>query len=681
MDFKKPQTVDFKPLTALGEAEAAEEARALREAISHHDYLYYIKNHPAISDELYDRLFARLQRIEEAFPALLAPDSPTQRVGVEPVGRLNKIEHVSPMLSLQAVMERSEVENFLSSVRQNTGRPGSFVIEPKIDGFSVEIIYRGGRFSHGATRGNGLVGEDISHNLKTIGSLPLQLRGDAPELLAVRGEVFMTRAGFQKLNRIRVQNGEEPLANPRNAAAGMMRQLDPRMVAGKPLEIVFYDVQETNSLGFSSHWQLLGQLSIWGLKTSPFNRRVENIEEMVGYHRELLENRDDLPFEIDGVVVKLDDLSQRSLLGTRHRSPRWALAWKFTPKESITMLEEIVVSVGRSGLLTPVAMLRPVNVGGVTVSRATLHNESEVRRKDVRSGDTVRVIRAGDVIPEVAERLEIPDRPRREPFAMPERCPACGSPVYKQGAYWFCPAGLTCSPQQVGRLRHYAARDALDIAGLGEKTARGLVQKGLALDIADLYELTVGDILQLEGFAQKSAEQLYASIQSAKNPSFDRFLYALGITHVGQRVATILATRFRRLEDLENADAAELEKVADIGPEIARHVSRFFAEPANRKVLTRLSRLGVKVGETGPEVAEDRPLAGKTFVFTGRLDGFTRTEAGQVVERLGGRVASSVSGTTDYVVAGENPGGKIERARRLNIAVLDEQAFKALVEG
>lgn len=681
MDFKKPQTVDFTPFDSMSEADAGKEAQALREAISCHDYLYYIKNAPVIADALYDGLFERLQKIEEAFPALRTEDSPTRRVGAEPVGKLKKAEHVSPMLSLQAVMERTEVENFIAFVRQNSGgRPNGFVLESKIDGFSVEVVYRDGGFIYGATRGNGMVGEDISHNLKTIGSLPLRLRGNAPEVLAVRGEVFMTRAGFQELNRTRVLNGEEPFANPRNAAAGMMRQLDPRMVAGKPLEIVFYDIQGTDGLGFSSHWQILEQLSAWGLKTSPYNRRADTIEEMVRYHLDLLDRREDLPFEIDGVVIKLDDLEQRNLLGTRHRSPRWALAWKFTPKESITILEKIVVSVGRSGLLTPVALLRPVNVGGVTVSRATLHNESEVRRKDVRDGDTVRVIRAGDVIPEVAERLDTQGS-RQEPFVMPEHCPACDAPVYKQGAYTFCPAGLTCLPQQVGRLRHYSARDALDISGLGERTARDVVVKGLARDIADLYQLSVEDLLQLEGFAEKSAQQLHAAIQGAKNPPLDRFLYALGIPHVGQRVAAILAGKFHRLQDLGKAGMAELTAIAEIGPEIARHVTRFFSEPANREVLDRLIRAGVQVGEVGPPAdAERMPLAGKSFVFTGRLEGFTRAEAQRAVEGLGGRVTSTVSGVTDYLVEGEDPGGKLTEARRLNIAILDERAFKTLLE-
>jgi DNA ligase (NAD+) len=684
MDFKKKPSTNFKPLHSMSFDEVREQARALREGINFHDHLYYVKNHPIISDDTYDRLFRRLQQIEAAFPSLQTENSPTQRVGAEPVDKLKKVEHTAPMLSLQAVMELNEVKSFVASIRQNTREAHNlFVMEPKIDGFSVEIVYRNGRFSYGATRGNGLTGEDISHNLKTIGSLPLELFGDrnSPAMLAVRGEVFMPKAGFQELNKTRIQNGDEPFANPRNAAAGLMRQLDSRMVARKPLRIVFYDILKTDDTWrFSSHWQILQQLADWGLNISPYNRKANGVEEMTAYHQDLLNQRDQLPFEIDGVVIKLDDLAHRSALGARHRSPRWALAWKFKPKEKTTILEQIVVSVGRSGMLTPVALLQPVNVGGVTVSRATLHNEGEVHRKDVRPGDTVRVVRAGDVIPEVAERVSSGHQLRSQPFSMPDRCPACGAPVYRQGAYYFCPAGLTCPPQQVARIRHYAARDALDITGLGEKTARDLVRKGLARDIADLYHLSVEDLLTLDGFAQKSAQQLYQAIQQTKHPRLDRFLYALGIPHVGQRVATILAQIHRRLQDLQKADPAQLEAVPEIGPEIAGHVAHFFDQQTNRRVLERLSEAGVQVRPMPAPTYEGTSLEGKSFVFTGKLEGFTRTQAQQAVERLGARAVSSVSASTDYVVAGTAPGSKLDQARRLNIEILDEPAFRALIE-
>jgi len=683
MDYKKkPQKGwDFRDIARMSRAMAAEEVSALREGIAYHDRRYYVHNQPVISDALYDKLFKRLQALEEAFPGLRASDSPTQRVGAEPVDALVRIRHAAPMLSLNAALETGAFDDFHDFVRRRTGRRSvTYVLEPKFDGFSVEVVYRGGAFEHGATRGDGRTGEDISHNLKTIGSLPLRLndRNGLPDFISVRGEVLMKKAGFQALNRERIENGEAPFANPRNAAAGTMRQLDPGKVADRPLDITFYDILEIDGAAFETHWEALEAMRSWGLKTDPANRRVSAAKDVKAYHRNMAEKRDSLDYDIDGIVIKLDRLELREAMGTRQRSPRWALAWKFEPREEVTTLEDIVVQVGRTGILTPVALLQPVDVGGVTVSRATLHNADEVRHKDVRPGDTVRVVRAGDVIPEVQERLKRPGKKRGAPFHMPEACPACGAAVYRDGAYHICPAGLACRAQRVGRILHYASREALDISGLGEQTARDLVKKDLVRDIADLYNLRVGDLLTLEGFARKSATQLHDAIQNAKAPPLDRFLYGLGIRHVGQRVADILARRYRTLEKLRAADDDDLETIPEVGPEIALHVSRFFREQENQDVLARLDAAGVEVRPM-PARRDDRPLEGKTFVFTGRLAAYTRSEAEEAVERLGGRATSSVSGNTDYLVRGENPGQKLQEAEDEGVTIVDEETFREMI--
>jgi len=681
MDFKKNPSTDFKSVDELDKEEAAEQVEALREGIDYHDYRYYVKNDPVISDAVYDKLFKRLQELEEAFPDLQSENSPTRRVGAEPVDELEKIEHTAEMLSLNAALEKKNVQDFFEFVRRNTDRDKvEYVLEPKFDGFSVEIVYEQGRFKYGATRGDGKTGENISENLKTVGAVPLRLRrkDTPPDLLAVRGEVFMPKNEFQELNQRRIENGDEPFANPRNAAAGTMRQLDPGNVAEKPFDILFYDVLKIQGIEFETHWESLQRMSKWGLKTDSRTRRCTDFSDVADFHRRLDESRDDLEFEIDGVVIKVNDLRLRDRLGTRQRSPRWAFAWKFPPKQEVTVLEKIVVQVGRTGKLTPVALLQPVDVGGVTVSRATLHNEDEVHAKDVRPGDKVRIARAGDVIPEVVERIKTPGRQRADKFFMPQNCPACGSDIVREGAYHFCPAGLACRPQLVGGILHYGSRNALDIEGLGEETAAELVEKELVKDFADLYRLSEEDLRRLEGFAAKSARQLHAAIQETKKPRLDRFLYALGIRHVGQRIAQILAEHFKGLDALKKADVEDLKRIAEIGPEIARSVADFFARRANRAVLDRLKDSGVEV-QPMPAGEKSQPLKGKKFVFTGALENYTRSEAERTVEDLGARATSSVSGETDYLVVGENPGSKREEAEKLDVKILDEKAFIDLV--
>jgi len=679
-DFRKSPKTDFKDLDEMSKEEAHREVEALREGINYHDYLYHVKNQPAISDSLYDKLFHRLEELEKAFPQSRSETSPTQRVGATPVSKLKKVEHTAPMLSLNAALEQKEVKNFYDFVQRNTkAKKINYVLEPKFDGFSVELVYEQGQFKYGATRGDGEIGEDISRNLMTISRVPLRLQGkNVPSLVAVRGEVFMPKEGFQQLNKERVEKGEEPFANPRNAAAGTMRQLDPKNVSNKPLDILFYDILDVQGNGFSSHWDVLTQFPEWGFKADNRNKRCSSFDEIRKYHQRLSEKRDDFEYEIDGVVIKVDDFELRKELGTRQRSPRWAFAWKFPPKEELTNLEKIVVQVGRTGILTPVALLQPVDVGGVTVSRATLHNEDEVHKKDVRPGDKVRIARAGDVIPEVVERVKQPGKKRKAEFSMPGTCPACGAKVYREGAYYFCTAGLTCPPQVTGRIIHYASRDAMDIAGLGDKTAADMVKKGLVKDIADLYRLSVEDILELDSFAQKSAGQLHEAIQEAKEPRLDRFLYALGIRHVGRHVARVLAQKHRSLEALQKASQKEIEKTTEIGPEISRSAVQFFKQKENRSVLKRLSEAGVKVKDM-PSGREATPLEGTTFVFTGKLEKYTRQEAERLVEDLGGRATSSVSKETDYVVAGEDPGSKYDDAQKWGITIIDEKEFEQKV--
>lgn len=680
-DYKKNPDTDFKDLEKTGKKEARKQAAALREAIEHHDYLYYVENQPEIADSAYDKLFKRLQELEGKYPDLRTGDSPTEKVGAEPVEKLKKVNHSADMLSLNSVLEAEEVVDYLDSLERKTGeKTPELFLEPKFDGLSIEAVYEKGSLVRGSSRGDGETGEEITHNLKTVSSLPLCLRGDPPEFLAVRGEVLMNREGFQKLNRQRVKEGKEAFANPRNAAAGTMRRLDPKEAAGKPFLVFFYEVLKARAAEFPSHREKLDRLRGWGLPVNPENRPTGSRREVKKRHRQLEQKRDDLDYEIDGMVIKLDDTELRERLGQRQRSPRWALAWKFPPKKEVTRLEDIVVQVGRTGMLTPVALLDPVEVGGVTVSRATLHNADEVKKKDLRPGDTVRVERAGDVIPEVAERIKKPGRKRGKKFEMPDRCPSCGGEVYREGAYYFCPAGLSCRAQLVEKIKHYASREGMNIDGLGEKIIERLVDRGLVEDTADLYRLKPADLEELEGFAEKSARQLHREIRKNMKPELARFLYSLGIRHVGGRLARVLAREFSGLKEIEQAGREDLEAIREIGPKIAESVERFFSDPENRKVLRRLKQAGVKP-KSGKPTTKKSTLQGKNFVFTGALDDFTRDQARAEVEKRGGRATSSVSGNTDYLVAGEDPGSKLKEAEEEEAKIIDEGKFKKLLGG
>jgi len=681
LDFRTRPRTDFSPVEELSRDEARREIKALRDGIEYHDHKYYVDNAPVISDRVYDELFRRLEALEKSFPDLRDPNSPTKRVGGKPMEGLEKVEHSAPMLSLNAALEQQEVEDFLTFVTRETGaaKP-AFVAEPKFDGLSLEVVYEKGALARAATRGDGSTGEDVTHNARTIRSMPLHLEepDKAPGFLAVRGEVILHKDDFQAINRRRIERGEEPFANPRNAAAGTMRRLDPKAVAESRLDITFYDVLDAEGAKPETQWNQLERMRCWGLKTDPEAERLSGFAAVRRYHQRLAEARDGLDYEIDGIVIKLDDVAAQQRLGTRHRSPRWALAWKFPPRQEVTTLRDIVVQVGMSGILTPVALLEPVDVSGVTVSRATLHNEDEVRRKDVWPGCRVRVQRAGDVIPEIVERVSGGGKRPGKRFRLPARCPACGARTVREGAYVLCPAGLVCPPQLIGHVLHYAAREAMDIEGLGEKTARKLVDRGLVRDVADLYALDRDTLEGLEGFAAISAGKLVKEIEATKTPPLDRLLFALGIRHVGQRVAQQLARRFGRLEAIKRAGADEIDAVPGIGPEIAGSVRNFFDTKENRHILDKLRRHGVS---PRPFRGGDRhgPLEGKTFVFTGTLESWTRDEAQERIEALGGRATSSVSGRTDYLVVGAEPGSKLEEARAQDVTILDERAFARLV--
>ncbi len=681
-DFRHHPDTNFENVSDLSKDDARDEVEALRDGIRYHDHLYYVENDPELSDAVYDKLFRRLQELEEAFPEFRSKNSPTRRIGAKPVDELKRVDHAAPLLSLHAVIEADEVGSFWDTVQSATKKQKvEVVVEPKFDGVSVEVIYHDGEYVRGATRGDGQTGEEITDHLRTIRTLPLRLKEDGatiPKQLAVRGEVFLPKAAFQELNRDRVEKGDEPFANPRNAAAGTLRRLDPSKVAERPLDIVFYDILSAQGISFETHWEELEKLGQWGLKTDQHNRQVSSKNKLSKYHQRMAEQREELPYEIDGIVIKADPLEIQRRLGERDRSPRWAIAWKFEPRQEHTQLRQIVVQVGRTGILTPVALLEPVDVGGVTISRATLHNADEVQRKDIRSGDRVRIARAGDVIPEVVERIKQPGRKRSAPFSMPKHCPVCGTKVVHEGAYYRCPAGYSCPPQLIGHIEHYASQQAIDIDGLGHETAKELVDSELVKTLPDIYALSVDDLRQLSHFAGKKSEKLQEEIQETKRPKLDRFLFGLGIRHVGRRIARVLADEFGSLDSLRSASRADLEDVSEIGPEIARSVNSFFQESETKSILDRFRELGVKV-RTVKSSSGNQPLSEKTFVFTGRLEHFTREEAQRHVEELGGRATSSVSGETDFVVVGEDPGKKLDEAKENDVEILDERQFQKMI--
>ena len=669
---------------------AGERAAQLRAEIERHNHAYYVLDAPLIPDAEFDRLFAQLQALEAQYPDLVTPDSPTLRVGGEPRSDLPSVRHAVPMLSLNNGLTEADVVAFDARVRELLARAGhpaaavTYACELKFDGLAVTLRYEDDVLTLASTRGDGAVGEDVTPNVRTIGSVPLRLKGSGASVIEVRGEVLMYKRDLERLNRAQRDNGDKEFANPRNAAAGSLRQLDARVTARRRLHFFAYGVGQLAGVPEPErHSASLDWLESLGVAVCEERAVVQGVEGLLQFYRSAAERRASLPYDIDGVVYKVDSIAAQGLLGFVSRAPRFALAHKFPPQEALTQVLDIEVQVGRTGALTPVARLAPVVVGGVTVTNATLHNEQEVARRDVRVGDTVVVRRAGDVIPEVVSVVleRRPDGAR--PFRMPERCPVCGSAVERIGeeAVSRCTGGLVCAAQRKQALLHFASRRALDIDGLGERVVDQLVDSGRVQTAADLFQLDQATLAGLDRMGEKSAANLLQAIDKARQTTLARFIYALGIRHVGESTAQALAEHFGALDALIAADEDGLLQVPDIGPVVAQSIRRFLDEPHNRQVIAALRKAGVqwpeKAGSTAPGQGR---LGGRTFVITGTLGGLTRTEVSDMIEAAGGRVAASVSKKTDFVVAGEQAGSKLERARELGVRVIDEAELRRLLD-
>jgi len=669
--------------------DARREVERLRAEIERHNRLYYAHDAPEITDADYDALFRRLQELEAAHPELTSANSPTQRVGTAPAERFRSVRHTIPMLSLANAMAEEDVREFDGRIRRilelKDDADVAYVAEPKLDGLAIELVYEDGRLVVGSTRGDGTTGEDVTVNLKTIPTVPHRLQATSakapkiPARLEVRGEIILQRAGFQKLNAERAERGEPVFANPRNAAAGSLRQLDPAVTASRPLELFCHSAGAIEGATFATHTEFLATLEQWGLQTNPLNRLCVGLDAAFAQYAALVARRDTLPYEIDGMVLKVDDLRLQEILGQVSRSPRWAIAYKFKAQQAETRVLDIIASVGRLGTLTPVAVLEPVVVGGVTVRNASLHNMDEIARKDVRKGDTIVIERAGDVIPYVVRVVKEKRVGKPRKFKMPATCPVegCGGHVVREeGEAAYRCVNAACPAQLKSRIRHFASRGAMDIDGLGEKLVDQLVARGIVRDFADLYRIDAATIASLERMAEKSATNLTNAIAASKRPDLDRFVYALGIRHVGETLARLLAQHFRDIAAILAADEATLLEVQGIGPEVAAAVRTFADDPQNRAVVERLLEAGV---EPQPPQAPSGALAGKTFVLTGALESLTRGEAESRILRAGGRVSGSVSKNTSYVVAGADPGSKLAKAKKLDIPILDEAGLLALL--
>ena len=665
-------------------AEIRKRIETLRKDINYHNYRYYVLDDPEITDAEFDRLMRELESLEGKYPELVTTDSPTQRVGAKPLKQFAEVRHEVPMLSLANAFSDGEVDDFDRRGRERLGVSQlEYSVEPKLDGLAISLIYEDGILVRGATRGDGTTGEDVTLNVRTIDAIPLRLLGkDYPSVLEVRGEVIMTKAGFEVLNEQQRKNNAKLFANPRNAAAGSLRQLDPRITATRPLSFFCYGtgIVSDDSLP-QRHSEVMRQLKAWGLPVNPESRVVTGVKGCLEYYRHMQAKRDSLPYDIDGIVYKVDRLDQQLQLGFISRAPRWALAHKFPAQEEMTILQDIDVQVGRTGALTPVARLEPVHVGGVTVSNATLHNQDEIDRLDARIGDTVIVRRAGDVIPQIVGVVLTRRQGRPHRYHLPETCPVCGSPTVRlpSEAVTYCTGGLYCAAQRKQAIKHFASRRALDIEGLGDKLVEQLVDEQLVNDVSDLYHLNVKQLAGLERMAEKSATNLVKAIEKSRTTTLARFLYALGIHDVGETTAQTLAVHFGTLQAIMQADEATLMAVPDVGPVVAKSIIEFFKQKHNKHVISKLTKV-IKWPEVKVKPAEQLPLHGKTFVLTGTLSQMTRDEAKAALQALGGKVSGSVSKKTDYVVVGENPGSKVEKAEALGIEILDEAGLKKLLK-
>jgi DNA ligase (NAD+) len=669
--------------------EIIERVKKLREEIEYHNYRYYVLDSPVISDAEYDALMRELRKLEEMYPELITPDSPTQRVGFKPAEGFKEVPHAEPMLSLDDAMNEDEVIEFDKRIKRFLGLPEEtlieYTVEPKIDGLAMELVYENGSLVIGATRGDGYVGEDVTNNIKTIPTIPLRLRKfteDAPDIpprIDVRGEVYMNKDEFKRINEERIHKGELPFANPRNAAAGSLRQLDPSITAKRKLDIFCYGVGKVEGYKFKTQWEVLQILPKWGLKVNPYVKLAKSIKEVIEYHHYIGRIKETLPYEIDGVVIKVNDFSLWEKLGTKARSPRYALAYKFQPTQVTTQLLDVVFQVGRTGAVTPVAILNPVQIGGVIVERATLHNEDFIKNLDIRKGDWVLVQRAGEVIPEIVMPIKERRTGQEKEIIFPTHCPICGTKLIKKPgeAIWRCP-NRSCYAQAVRKILHFASRNAMNIEGLGDKVARDLVDKGLVQNVADLYYLKWEDFMKLSGFAYKKAKNLYEAIQKSKKTTLGRFIYALGIRHVGEAMAQMLAEKFKSLDKLMNASMADLLSIPGVGYEVAKSIVEFFKNEENLKIIQRMLDAGITFIE---EEKEEKPkiLEGLTFVFTGTLKSMTRDEAKEKVRELGGKTTDSVSKNIDYVVVGEDPGSKYQKALQLGVKTINEEEFLKLI--
>ena len=654
--------------------------QALRDQLNDHNYRYYVLDDPLISDSEYDQLFRELQKLEADNPNLITEDSPTHRVGAEPLSSFGSWTHRMPMLSLANAMNEDELAAFDTRVKKglDTEKDLEYMAEPKLDGLAVELVYENGFFVNGSTRGDGITGEDITQNLKTILAIPLSLRKNGqktPPLLEVRGEVFITKDGFKKLNRNQEKEELPPFANPRNAAAGSLRQLDSKITATRPLSIYCYEAGRIDGISFHTHEDFLSTLKEWGFPVNPEIQKVNNAETMVAFHRNLEAKRDSLPYEIDGTVFKVNAINQRNALGIRSRSPRWAIAGKFKAQQATTLVQDIIPSVGRTGAVTPVARLEPVNVGGVVVTNATLHNQDEIDRKDVRVGDTVLIQRAGDVIPEVVKVILAKRPPETKTYQLPTACPSCGQEVFRpEGEVVARCQNLSCPAQVKGRIEHFVSKGALDIDGFGEKLVDQLVDKKLILTVDDIFKLNFDDLVNLDRMAEKSALNILTAIQDSKQTTFARFVYALGIRNVGAHLSKVLEKAFvGDIEKFINAAAEDLEAIDEVGPIVAETITTFLSNCTNTDVIESCLSLGLRLKKV--EELKSLLLQGKTFVFTGALTQFSRNEAKEMTEAHGGKVSGSVSKNTDFVVAGPGAGSKLKKATELDIPVLSEAEF------
>lgn len=655
--------------------EARKRVEELRREIRKHDYHYYVLDSPLITDQEYDSLMRELVELERRYPELVTPDSPTQRVGGAPLKQFRSVRHSIPLLSLGNAFDAGELRDFDRRVRQLAGEAVDYVVEPKIDGLTVVLTYENGSFVLGATRGDGLTGEDITENLRTVRLLPLRLSG-APRRLVVRGEAFMPKKAFARLNEERDNRGEPPFANPRNAAAGSLRQLDPKVTAGRILGFYAYQIIECEGREIATQWEALSFLKEVGFSVQEQNKHCRDIEEVIAYCNSWIEKRHALNYEIDGMVIKVNSLRLQKALGNTAKSPRWAIAFKFPAEQAVTQVKDIIVRVGRTGVLTPTAVLRPVAVAGVIVSRATLHNEDMIREKDVRIGDHVVIQRAGDVIPEVVRVLPERRTGAERVFRMPDRCPVCGGRVLRpEGEVAARCTGIACPAQLKELVLHFVSREGMDVEGIGPALVAQLVDKGLIRDPADLYFLRKEDLVNLERMGDKSADNLLRALEKSKKRGLAPLLFALGIRYVGTRAAEILAERFGSLDALAAAGEEELTAIPEIGPKIAASVATFFKQEQTGRVIAKLKEAGVLMERQELPETNDLPLSGKTFVITGTLPSLTRKEAEDLIKKYGGRVSSSVSKRTDYLVAGEEPGQKYDKARELGIPIIDEAAL------